>query len=152
MPGEVGVPDPERGQRGVLRDGPAARSAGGLEQGVALLEDPVVVGADAGQPRRAQHQQVVEEARAGPTGSPLTSVRSSGEKTTVRTRPTSSRARGSGRPVDPGPVGPPGVELDLEHRRAPVAHHGRADHRLVGAGADQRRVGRRPGASESRER
>ena len=41
-----------------------------LEQGVALLEHPVVVGAHAGQPRRAQHQQVVEEPAPVATGRP----------------------------------------------------------------------------------
>ena len=53
-----------RPRRRAWRTSPCARrtpAAGGLEQGVALLEHPVVVLADAGQPRRPRDQQFVEE-------------------------------------------------------------------------------------------
>ena len=133
-------------------DDPRRARAGGLEQGVALLEHPVVVGADAGQPRRAQHQQVVEERAAAPTGSPLTRARSSGAKTTVRTRPTQLAGPRQRRPVDPGPVGAPGVDLDLEHRlraRRGPRPPGPRPARRPAAPAGRRR---RPGARPSRER
>ena len=48
----------------------ARRHGRRLEQGVALLEDPVVVGAHAGQPRGARHEQVVEEPAPLATGRP----------------------------------------------------------------------------------
>ena len=53
----------ERRQRPPARAA-ARAAAGGLQQRVALSQHPVVVGPDPGQARRAQHQQVVEEAAA----------------------------------------------------------------------------------------
>src|SRR3546814_14894875 len=43
------------------------------------------------------------------------------------------------------------LELDLDHRRAPVPYDGRAHHRLVGPCPDERRVGRHPVRTEARE-
>ena len=113
------------------RDEPRAM-AGGLEQAVALPEDPVVVGPDAGQPGRAQDRGGRRGTCAGPTGSPLTRVRSSGAKTTVRTRPMISRGRGRGDRLIRARLARPGVELDLEQRRTTLLHDRRADDRLVG--------------------
>jgi hypothetical protein len=56
----MGVPDGERGQ--VLAAG-ATDLSGQVrrsQQGVALLHDPVVVGADAAEPGQPCHQQVVQ--------------------------------------------------------------------------------------------
>ena len=89
----------EGGQGGLLRvpaaATPAASAPIDFRQGVALARSARRPPRTLGQARRAQHQQVVEEAPPL-DGSPLTRARSSGEKTTVRTRPTRSRVRGSG--------------------------------------------------------
>jgi hypothetical protein len=64
--GEVGVPGVEGGHLGAAGAAAAGllREVGGAQQGVALLEDPLVVGADAGVAGEAGAQQLVEVAAA----------------------------------------------------------------------------------------
>ena len=123
----------------------AARAADRLEQRVALLEHPVVVGAQAGQPRGPQDQQVVEEA------APLRRVALDQREVLGREDHRADQADqvagpGEHRLVDPGPVGAARVDLDLEHRGPAVLDHRGADHRLLGAGPDQRARRWLPGA------
>ena len=114
--GQVAVPDVQRRQ---VAGAPARRDgqAGGLEQSVALLEDSVVVGAYAGQPGLRATSRSSRNRRRSP-GSPLTSARSSGAKSTVRSSPSDLAGAGDRRAVDPRPVGPARVDLDLDQRRA----------------------------------
>ena len=149
-PGQVVVPHRQGGQRPLLRGGSPPRLARGLEQRVALAQHPVVVGAHPGQPGGAQHQQVVEE--APPVGRvALDQDEVLGREDDRAHQPddlAGPRQRGA---VDPGAVAAPGVQLDLEHRRAPVADHRGAHHRLVGARPHQRCVGGHPVRGEPRE-
>ena len=142
-PGEVGVPDAQRGQ-GCLLVAPsistAARVAGGLQQGVALAQDALVVGPGAGEARGAQHEQVVEEPP------PLGRVSlDQGEVLRGEDHGADEPDQVAGlrqrRLVDPGAVGLAGVDLHLEHGGASVAHHRRPDDGLVGTGRG--RVARR---------
>ena len=128
--GEVAVPDVE----GLHRL--AARQPGGLQQGVALLEHPVVVAADAGQPRGAGDQQLVEEAAT--LGGVAPDEREVLRREEHRPDQTQQLPRPrEGRAVDPDPVGPPGVDLDLDQQLPVAAAQGRPHHRLRVAVPDQ---------------
>ena len=112
-----------------------------LQQGVALLEHPLVVGPHARHPRRAGRDQLVEEA------APLAGVALDQGQVLRREqhRPydpqhvTRPDLRG---PVDPGPVGTARVELQLD-QLLPLA--------LRDRGPDDRAV-RRPSAPAGRRR
>ena len=126
------------------------RRAGRLEQGVALLEHPVVVGAHAGQPRRTRDQQVVEEPAA------LGRVALDDREVLGREQHGPQQAQHLPGPrhrraVDAGPVGPTWGQLELDERRPVVAHHAGAHDGTLGAEPDQRSVGRDPMAAEGRD-
>ena len=97
--------------------GPPARAprapAPDLQQGVALLEHPVVVGPHPGVPRRAQHQQVVEEPAALGRVALDEGQVLGGEQHAAQDAEHLPGPRHR-RPVDPRPVGLAGGDLDLD--------------------------------------
>ena len=100
-----------------------------LQQGVALLEDLVVVGAHARPARLALDEQVVEEAAplrrvALDEGEVLGGEEHGAHRAEHVAGP---RHRGA---AEPGPVGPTRRDLELDHRLALVAHDGSAHDRL----------------------
>ena len=136
----MGVPDVEGAQVDLLgRAGPAPD----LSSALRCLQHPVVVGADAGEARRARDQQVVEE--PAPLGRVALDQRQvlGGEQHGAQDAEDLPGPRHR-RPVDPGPVRPAGGDLDLDEQRPVVAHHLAADHGALRAEAHQRRVLRDP--------
>ena len=147
---EVGVPHTEGGQRRVGAAALTSRDPGGLQQRVALLEHPVVVGADPGEARGPLDQQVVEEVP------PLRRVTLDQGEVLGREQHRADQAQqlagpGERGPVHPGLVGATGVDLHLEDRLAPVADHGRPDHGMVRTQAHQRAVAGDPVRGERRD-
>ena len=141
--GQVLVPDREGGQ--VLPAG-AADLAGQVrraEQGVALLDDPVVVGADPGVPGLPGDQQVVEVAAAFRRVAADQLEVLGGEQHHPQGAEHVARAADRG-PVEPGPVGLAGHDLQLDQQLAAVVDDLAADHRGGRAGPDQGRVGGHP--------
>jgi hypothetical protein len=141
--GEVLVPDREGGQ--VLPTG-AAHLAGQIcrpEQRVALLDHPVVVGADPGIAGLPGDQQVVEVAAAFRRVAADQLEVLGGEEHHPQGAEHVARASDRG-PVEPGPVGPAGHDLQLDQQLTAVVDDLAADHRRSGAGPDQRRVGGHP--------
>ncbi len=130
VPGQVPVPHVQRA------DVPAAagppRRAGRLQQGTALLEHPVVVGAHPGEPRRAQHQQLVHEPPPLPRVAPDQGQVLGGEQHGAQDAQHVTRPRHRA-PVDPGPVGPARGDLQLDQQLAPLVDHGGAHHGPLGA-------------------
>ena len=127
--------------------------AGGLEQGGALLEDPLEVGDGAGQPGRAQHEQVVEEA------APVAGVALDQGEVLGREHDRADQADDVAHPrqcrlVDSSLVRLADIDLDLEHRRTPVLDHRGAHDGLLaprpGRGGCRRRRGARTAARGSR--
>ena len=110
-----------------------------LQQGAPLFEDPVVVRAHAGPARLALHQQVVQE--PAPGGRITLDQRQvlGREEHRPQMAERLPWAR-NGRAVDPCPVGPSRVDLDLHQRFAAVADHRPAHDRLGGTEAHQRLV------------
>ena len=132
---------------GTVRLVEAAPAAGGLQQGVALLQCSLVVGAGRGEHRPHGCGEVVQEAPpvrgiALDQGQVLR-----GEEHRVQRAERLARTDGC-RPVDPDPVGACRVELVLEHRALPGPVHAGADHRPFRTGGDQRAVARDPVRSE----
>ena len=125
----------------------AAGRARGLQQRRALLEHPLVVGADAGQPRGSGHDQLVEEPAALGRVAPHDGQVLRREQHRAQ-RAEHSRGRGTGDAVELGPVGPAGRDLDLDPQLARVGDHRGPDHGSLGAGADEWRIGRHPVAAE----
>ena len=129
-----------------------ARADGGrparLEQRRPLLEHPLVVGADPGVPGRGGDQQLVEEPPA------LLRVALDQGQVLGREQHRAQHAehlpgpRHRG-PVEPGPVRPAGVDLDL-HQAVAVGggDRGAQDRPARAPAPDQRRVGRHPVAAE----
>jgi len=151
-PGQVGVPDVERGGdrlAGLPVALGAALRAGGLQQGGALLEHPVVVGADRSVPGGHRDEQVVEEPPAVARvaldqGEVLGGEQHRAEHAEHLARP------GQRRPVEPDPVGASRVQLDFHQRVIRAGGNRGPDDRLVGALADQRGILGRPVAGQGR--
>ena len=144
--GQVGVPDLE-GRRGLGRRRTAAAApAEGLEQGVALPQHPVVVGPDAGHPRPAGDQQVVEEPATLPRVALDDGEVLGGEDDGAQHPDQLARTAQRGA-VQLGPVGLARGDLDLELELARVVDaglHPGPDDRPLGAEADERLVGGDP--------
>ena len=109
--GQVVVPDVEGAQ---IAGTPAASGgAGRLQQCRALLEDTLVVGADAGDTRTALHEQLVQEL------APLTRIpphdreilRGEQDRAEHSEHIAWTRSR---RAIELGPIGPPRRDLDLD--------------------------------------
>ena len=128
--------------------GASAQHGGGrLQQGVALAQHLVVVGAHPGPAGLARDEQLVEEP------APLRRVALDQGEVLGREQHGAQRAEHLSGPLhrraaEPGTVGPAGVELELDQRLAPVAHDHAPDHRLAGAEPHQRLVGGHPVARE----
>ena len=145
--GQVLVPHVEGAQG---RSALAAGRRGRLQQGVALLEHPVVVAAHRGVARVARHQQLVEK--------PPPVARIALDQGEVFRREQYgpqgaedlARARHR-RAAELGPVGPARTDLDLDRRVPAVPDDDRAHDRAVGSGSDQRRGQRDPVAAEGRD-
>ncbi len=144
---QMAVPDLQRGQVGALAATGPAGHRGGLQQGVALLEHPLVVLPHAGQPGRAGGQQLVQEAPplAGVALDQAEVLR--GEQHGAQQAQHIARADVVGA-VDPGPVGLARGELQLDQGGAAAVHHRGADPRPLGAQPDQRGVGGDPVAAQ----
>ncbi len=138
-------------QTSSVEPGPAARpavparpSAAGLQQGVALLEDPVVVGAHPGHPRRAGGDQLVQET------APLTGVALDQREILRREQHGAHDAEHVTRfdlrgPVDPGAVGLARVQLQLDQLLPLALPDLGPDHGPLGAHARPAARRRRPG-------
>jgi len=145
--GQVRIPHLE-GREHVVGAAPAAaRRGGGLQQSVALLEDPVVVRAHAGHPRGPRDEQVVEEPAA--LGGVALHQREVLGREQHRAQKAEHLARARHRrPVDPRAVGTAGVDLDLDDRLAVLACDAGAHDRALGSDPHQRRVGGHAVAAE----
>ena len=135
--GQVAVPDVERAH---VTAAATDRRAGGLQQGVALAHDTLVVGPHAGEPGRARDEQVVQE--------PAAAVRVALDERQVLRReqhrpehPEDLPGPGDRPPVEPGPVGPARDDLDLDQRVASRPPHHGADDGTLRPQPDQGRVG-----------
>ena len=119
----------------------------GLEQGGALPQHPFVVRAQPRVPRRGGDQQLVQEPP------PLAGIALDQGHVFGREQHRAQRAQDvprprHRRPVQPDPVGPAGVELDLHQRAALGSAHRGPQHGPVSAPPDQRRVGGDPVAAQ----
>ena len=137
--GELGVPHLQGGQHGGGR-GPGG--AGGPEQAGALGEDLVVLGAHAGQGGSQGDGQVVEE--SAPPGRLLAHQGQvlGGEQDGAQHSEQFAGAHGS--PVEAGPVGPPGDDLELHDGGASAVDDPGPQHRSA------RLLLPRPGAAYER--
>ncbi len=146
---QVGVPHVQRRQ---VRRRPALaqRSTRRLEQRVALLEHPVVVGPHASHPRLTGDEQVVEETAAIRRVALDQREVLGGEQHGAQDAQYLAGPR-DGRGVDAGPVGPAGGDLQLDQGGSTVADHPSPDHGPRGPLADQRGVGRHPMAVQRRQ-
>ena len=150
--GQVGVPDVQGGQ--IAAAAGAADLAGQVrraQQGVALLEHPVVVGAHAGVAGLAGDQQVVEVA------APLGRVAADQRQVLRREQHQPQRAEHVAGPASPasGRAGP-GSPCRARSPARPAAPGSSCTtaHRItaaLGAGPDQRRVGGDPVAVQGRD-
>ena len=139
------IPDVQRCELLVLH--PAR--AGGFQQGVALPQHTVVVGEHAGEPRRTQHQQLVQE--TAPTRG-----FSADQREVFRGEQDAGEVPGElahldGRAIDLRPVGRGAVELQL-HEHAPlVVSQLRSNDGGVATLPDHGVVGRHPVRAERAE-
>ncbi len=139
------VPDVERGQP----VGGQSAGAGALEQRVALLEHPLVVGHDPRESRGALHEQFVEQSPPNPGLAPHDGQVFGCEEHAVRiARQLTALHR---RPVELGAVGPVPIELEFDEQFAVAVGEERPDDRGVGAGPDERLVARDAMRAERRE-
>ncbi len=129
--------------------GPAAWNAAArrLQQRGPLPDHPLVVGADPGVPRCRGDQQVVEETPPFP-GVPLDQRQVLRREQYGAEDPEDLAGPGQRRPVQPHPVRPARIDLDLDQRAAPARRDRRPDDGPVGALADQRRVRGDPVAAQ----
>ena len=149
-PDQLVVPHGERAGEVLVRR-PASVTERALEQGVALLEHPLVVRLHAGQPRRAQDHEVVEEA------APLRRVALDQGEVLRREehgphQTDHCRARGSGDLFTRARLDRPGlISTSRTAVRPSLPDHGRAHHGLVRPLLYQRRVGGDPVRAEPRQ-
>ncbi len=143
----MAVPDLQGGEVGALAATGPAGHRGGLQEGVALLEHPLVVLPDPGQPGRAGGQQLVQEAPALPRVALDQGEVLGGEQHGAQQAQHIARADVVGA-VDPGPVGLARSDLQLDQGGAPPVDHRGADHGALGAQPDQRGVGGDPVAAQ----
>src|SRR6266487_4538151 len=142
------IPRIERGQhpcRNAVAVGPAATRGAAdtrrLQQGGPLLEYPLVVGPHAGEPRRADDQEIVQEpsALAGISldegevlGSERYGLQGADDLPRLPDR----------RPVEPGPVGAPRVDLEFDKSAGRRRIDLNPDDGTFGALAHERRIRR----------
>ena len=138
--GQVRVPDVQGGRRLGRRRSAPGPPAQRLEQRAALLEDPVVVGPDPGEPRPAGHHQLVQEPP------PLRRVALDDGQILGREHhgpqhPDQLPRPAQRRPVQLGPVGLARGDLDLQLQLPRIVQpglHPRPDDRPLGPEPHQR--------------
>jgi hypothetical protein len=121
-----------------------------FEQGIALFEDPVVVGAHASPAGLSGDEQVVEE---GPAPGRVTFDEGEilgGEQHGAQGAEHVAGA-GEGGLVESRSIGPAGGELKFDERLPVMPDHGRANHGLCCAEAHERLVGGDAVAAECRD-
>src|SRR5690606_22799734 len=123
---------------------------GGLQQCAALAQDLVVLAADAGQPRREEDEQVVEETSSG-LGVALDELEVLGGEDDAAHDPQHVAGAADRRAVEACPVGLAGDDLELDERLAAGPDGLGADDGAAGAVADERGVRGDPVAGERTE-
>src|SRR5690606_24293839 len=148
----MGVPGVESGQLGAAGAAAAGllRQVGGAQEGAALVEDPLVVGLDAGEARVARAQELVEVAAAHRRLAADQREVFGGEGDGLE-RAEEFAGAGERGLVEPGAVGAAGDDRQFGEQAARVVDDLGADDALLGAGADQRRVVRDPAGAEGGE-
>ena len=146
-------PRPAAGGRRARRPGPARADRPPpqrLEQGRPLPQHPLVVGPYTGVAWRARDQQVVEKP-AALLRVALDQGQVLGREQDGAQHPEHLAGAAHRRTVEPGPVGPAGVDLDLDQAAGVAGGDRGAQDGPLGPGADQRCVGRHPVRAECRD-